>query len=73
MHPGIHAAEQPEKLAAIDSSTGASMTYAELEARSNRLAQLLRREGLQPGDHVALLLENTPRYLEAAWGAMRAV
>ena len=72
MHPGIHAAEQPEKLAAIDSSTGASMTYAELEARSNRLAQLLRREGLQPGDHVALLLENTPRYLEAAWGAMRA-
>lgn len=33
-------------------------TYAELDRRAARLAATLRREGLQPGDRVALLADN---------------
>ncbi len=40
-------------------------TYAELEARANRLANHLLGIGVAPGDHVALYLENCPEYLEA--------
>ncbi len=40
-------------------------TYAELEERSNRLANHLTGLGVQRGDHVALYLENCPEYIEA--------
>src|SRR5688572_11541976 len=40
-------------------------TYAQLEERANRLAHHLLAEGVVPGDHVALYLENCPEYLEA--------
>ena len=36
------------------------------------MAQLLRAEGLHPGDHVALFLENDARYLEIVWAAERS-
>ncbi|HEV2370412.1 MAG TPA: AMP-binding protein, partial [Acidimicrobiales bacterium] len=47
------------------------MTFAEYEARSNRLAQFFRDHGLRRGDHVALFMENNPRYLETEGGAER--
>jgi acyl-CoA synthetase (AMP-forming)/AMP-acid ligase II len=50
-------------------------TYAELEARSNQLAHVLRDRGVQPGDHVGFYLYNTHEILEthlAAW-KIRAV
>jgi acyl-CoA synthetase (AMP-forming)/AMP-acid ligase II len=52
-------------------AAGYTVTYGELEARSNRLAHLFRAQGLMVGDHVAVLAENHPRYLEACWGADR--
>jgi acyl-CoA synthetase (AMP-forming)/AMP-acid ligase II len=72
MHPGVHAAGDPEKPATIDAATGAVTTYAELEAASNRLAHLLRAEGVRSGDHVAVMLPNSPRYLEVTWAALRS-
>jgi acyl-CoA synthetase (AMP-forming)/AMP-acid ligase II len=42
----------------------ARRTYAELEDRANRAAHHLTSLGVQPGDHVALYLENCPEYLE---------
>ncbi len=68
MHPGIHAATNPDKPAVIMASTGGVQTFAELDAAANRLSQLFRAAGLQPGDHVALCMENHPRYLEVLWG-----
>lgn len=53
-------------------NSGAIVTYRELEDRSRRVAQLLRAAGLQPGDHIAVMLENHPRYFEVFWGAQRA-
>jgi acyl-CoA synthetase (AMP-forming)/AMP-acid ligase II len=72
MHPGIHAAERGDKAAAIEAASGATQSYAALEGASNRLAQLFRAEGLEAGDHVAILLENSARYLEVTWAALRA-
>ncbi|MEJ7585820.1 MAG: AMP-binding protein, partial [Acidimicrobiales bacterium] len=69
MFPGTHAELSPNKAAQIMASTGEVTTYAELDAGANRLAHLFTAAGLQPGDHVALCLENHPRFLEVAWGA----
>jgi len=51
------------------------LSYGELEDRANRLAHHLTGEGVGPGDHVALYLENCTEYLEAMLAAwkLRAV
>lgn len=53
-------------------ATGEVVTYSELDAASNRLAQLLHARGLRFGDHVAFCLENSPRFLEVSWAAQRS-
>ena len=40
-------------------------TYAELNAESNRAAQLLIRSGVKKGDRVGLLLMNSAEYITA--------
>ncbi|MEX2599877.1 MAG: acyl--CoA ligase family protein [Dehalococcoidia bacterium] len=45
-------------------------TYAELQARVNRLAGALRQAGIGPGDRVAFLAPNIPVLLEAHFGPM---
>ncbi len=72
MHPARHALTQPDKPALIMAETGETLSFAELDARSNRAAQLYRARGCQRGDVIALFLENHLRYLELAWGAQRA-
>jgi fatty-acyl-CoA synthase len=72
MYPGHHANSFPDKPAVIVAGTGESITYAELDARSNRLARLLWAEGLRRGDHIAVFLENHLRYFEVAWAALRS-
>lgn len=68
MYPGAHVAERPDKPALIMAGSGQVQTFAELDAAANRLSRLFRAAGLQPGDHVALCMENHPRYLEILWG-----
>jgi acyl-CoA synthetase (AMP-forming)/AMP-acid ligase II len=69
VHPGVFAAKEPERPAVIMGAAGTVVTYAELEARSNQVAWLARRCGLRPGDGLAVITENRPELLEAAWGA----
>ncbi len=72
MHPFHHAARTPDKPAIIMADSGATMSYAELEGRSNQIAHLFRACGLQRGDAVAILLKNHIDYLPLCWGAQRA-
>ncbi len=72
MYPGHHAKTCPDKAAAIHARTGEVLTYAELDARSNQLAQLFQAEGLRRGDHVAVFLENHLRYFEVFWATFRS-
>lgn len=69
MHPGTFAATAPDRPAVIMAGTGETLTYAELDDRANRLANLFRSLGLDAGDHVAINVENQIRFLELAWGA----
>jgi acyl-CoA synthetase (AMP-forming)/AMP-acid ligase II len=48
--------------------SGFTQTFAELDAAANRLSRLLRSVGVQPGDHVAICMENHDRYFEVVWG-----
>ncbi|MBS0517078.1 MAG: AMP-binding protein [Proteobacteria bacterium] len=72
MHPYIHAQKHPDKPAYVMAATGETVTYRQLDDQSNRIAQLFRAAGLKPGDHVALFLENHPRFFEICWGAQRS-
>jgi acyl-CoA synthetase (AMP-forming)/AMP-acid ligase II len=72
MYPGIHALENPDKPAHIMAESGEVVSYRELNDRSNRLAQLLYQSGLREGDHVAIFMENHPRYPEIYWAALRS-
>lgn len=65
-HLAHWAARQPEKVAAHFPASGAAVTYAALEARARRCAHWLIGAGLQPGDGIALLLDNRPEFLEIA-------
>ena len=70
--PASHALKTPDRPAIIMGGTGRSQTFAELDERSARLAQLFWAEGLRPGDHVAILMENHIRYIEVFWAAFRS-
>ena len=72
MSPAEIAATHPNKPAYIMAETGATVTFAELEATANQGAQLFRSLGLQRGDHIAILLENHPRFFQICWAAQRA-
>ena len=72
MHPYIHAQKHPGKPAYIMAATGETVTYRQLDDQSNRIAQLFRALGLKARDHIALYLENNPRFFEICWGAQRA-
>ena len=72
MHPAGHARIYPDKPAYVMAGSGERVTYRALEERSNQGAQLFRSLGLVPGDVVAILMENNPRFLEVAWAAQRA-
>ncbi len=72
MHPVLHAADTPDKPAIIMASTGETISYRELEDRSNQGAQLFRELGLVAGDAVAIFMENNARFLDICWAAQRA-
>ncbi|MTD14206.1 AMP-binding protein [Nakamurella sp. YIM 132087] len=59
MYPGRRAEAYPDRVALVMADTGEQLTYAEYEAAANRLAHLLRAEGLQRTDHVAYFMENS--------------
>jgi long-chain acyl-CoA synthetase len=72
VHPGVFAAKDPDRPAIIMSGAGAVVTYAELEARSNKVAWLARGSGLRMGDGLAVIMENRPELFDLAWGAQRS-
>jgi len=72
MHPATHAKNHPDRLAFVMAGSGESVTYRELNDRSNQGAQFFRSLGLKAGDVIALLLDNHPRFFEIAWAAQRS-
>ncbi len=61
----------PHRLALVGEA-GESLTYAELNARANRLAHTLRRRGVGPGSVVALHQERTPELVVSLLGVLKS-
>ena len=68
MFPGKIAETAPDRPAIIMSGSGETLTFGQLDAGANRLSHVLAGLGLKPGDHVAICLENHPRFFEVVWG-----
>lgn len=61
---------QPDRLAVVCGSQ--RLTYGQINAAANRIANALRRSGIQAGDHVALSCPNLPYFPMAYFGALKA-
>ncbi|MGZ4448861.1 MAG: acyl-CoA synthetase [Nocardioides sp.] len=72
MYPGTWAATTPDKPALVMAGSGRTLTYAELDERSLRLARHLRATGLGVGDVVALVSDNCPEAYEVYWACLRS-
>ena len=72
MYAGRHARERAGQAAFIMAGSGETVTYAEYEGRTNRLAHLLRAHGLERLDHYSIFMENNRRYLESCGAGERA-
>ncbi len=71
-HPSCHAVATPDALAFVIADSGETLTYRELDERSNRAAQLLRALGLKPGDRLGVMMRNSPEFAAVYWGATRS-
>jgi fatty-acyl-CoA synthase len=64
-----HAERTPDKLALVDAHTGRTFTYAQFNERANRLASFLKDTlGLERGDRVSILAQNSSDYYEVLFG-----
>ncbi|WP_207838920.1 AMP-binding protein [Williamsia soli] len=72
MFPGNFVATTPDKVAVVRPATGESITYAELDRDSIKLAHYLRDLGLSRGDSVAMVSTNDIRMLVIYWAAVRS-
>src|ERR1044072_776796 len=72
MHPYLHARSHPDKPPIVIAATGETITYRQLDERSNQGAHLLRSLGLQGGDVTAVCMEDHLRSLEISWATQRS-
>lgn len=47
------------------------VSYAEMDAGANKMANVFKKQGIEKGDHVALILPNCPEYLFCWFGLAR--
>src|SRR5580704_15618512 len=70
MHLTELAREHGDKPAVIMADSGATLSYAELERRSNKVAHLFRARGLRSGGHIAVLMENRLEFFPVVWASV---
>lgn len=63
---------QPQRVAVVMADAGTQFTAGELARKSRDYAQWLAAQGIEPGDTIALLLENRVEILELALAARLA-
>lgn len=68
--PSMAAARYRDKTALT--FMGQEVSFNELEARANKIAQALIDEGVEPGDRVGIFIPNEPMFPAAYYGAIKA-
>jgi acyl-CoA synthetase (AMP-forming)/AMP-acid ligase II len=71
-HPAHHARNTPDKPAIIMAGSGETLSYRQLDERTNQYAHFFRSLGFQHGDVVGICLENRAEFFEFVWGAQRS-
>jgi acyl-CoA synthetase (AMP-forming)/AMP-acid ligase II len=66
----LHAEQAPQRRALVQD--GQSLTYAELDARMDRVAAALQRDGVLPGEAIAICAGTSIAYAVTYLGALRA-
>lgn len=64
------AAETPQAVAVV--ADDGTLTYAELNQRSNRLAQVLRKQGIKPEERVAIVMDRSLEMMISIFGVLKA-
>lgn len=72
LYPISPVRQEPEKVAFEIAESGETVTFDQLERRSNQAAQLFRKCGVGVGDHIVLFAENCRQFLEICFAADRA-
>jgi long-chain acyl-CoA synthetase len=72
MHIKDWAERMPDTPALIMAGSGETVTFAQMEARSNQGAHLLRSLGMKRGDAFALWSTNNARFHEITWAMQRS-
>ncbi len=68
-----HAERTPDKLALVEAHTGQQWTYAQLNERANRFASYLQDIlGLQRGERISILAQNSAAYYEILFACGKA-
>jgi len=62
----------PDREAIVFPATGRRLTYAEVDAAANMVANTLVGIGIEPGDKVALSCPNLPYFSLVYWGILKA-
>ena len=66
----LHARWYPHKVAVLDDEQ--ALNWQQLAERANQVANGLVKEGIKPGDSVAILMRNCVEYVEVLYGAFKA-
>ncbi|GAA3950752.1 AMP-binding protein [Gordonia caeni] len=72
MYPPSIARDAPGAVAYVMAGSGESLTYGDLDSRSNRLAHYWRSRGIVAGDSVVLAMENNVHWPVAVAAGMRS-
>jgi long-chain acyl-CoA synthetase len=72
VYPALIAQHHPDAPAYVMAGSGDSLTYGELDARSNQLAQLLRARGVRSGGTLVIVMENRVEWPVVVAAGMRA-
>ena len=72
MYPGAQVKLRPEQAAFVMAQSGETVSYTELDRRTNRLAHFLRACGLRRLNHYAIFMENNVRYIECCGAGERS-
>jgi long-chain acyl-CoA synthetase len=72
MYLGQYAITRADQAAVIMAESGETLSFAEFDQRSNKVAHLLRSLGLNRLDHYAVFMENTISYTEICGAGERS-
>ncbi|PLS21223.1 acyl-CoA synthetase [Neptunicoccus cionae] len=71
-HPSYTAKIAPDKIAYEMAGSGETLSFAQLDSRSNQAAHGFRTLGVGPGENIALLFENCLDFVVLTWAAQRS-